>query len=200
MTDLKLTKKMKLLNAGLELFAKKGLNGTTIRDIASTAGVNSSMISYHYSSKEGLYRACLKHIGDNQLNFISEVLSPASDKEDYHHKLSHLAGQLITVFTENKYSGMLLIKEFDLASSPAGDIFSSIFSDTFETLMTYFKSAKNKDIIASDKDEFTLASFCIGLLFSQLRLDFIKHKIFHKSLLDQKQKELFLRQFLHSLT
>lgn len=195
-----LSKKQLLLDAGLELFAKKGLNGTTIRDIAQLSKVNSSMISYHYNNKQGLYRACLENIGTTQLKFLSEILSPVENKEDYINKLNILATRLIEVFTENKYSGMLLIKEFDLVNSPAGDIFNSIFSDTFDTLNLFFKSAKAKKVISEDKDEFTLTSFCIGLLFSQLRLDYIKHKIYNKSLINQTQRELFLKQFISSLS
>jgi len=119
------SKKQRLLDAGLELFAKNGLNGTTIRDIAQTSGVNSSMISYHYQSKEGLYRSCLKYIAETQLQFLSDILKPVSSKKDYDDTLTTLATRLIKVFTENKYSGMLLIKEFDLVNSPAGDIFNS---------------------------------------------------------------------------
>ena len=142
------SKKDQLLVAGLELFAKKGLNGTTIRDIAKLSGVNSSMISYHYKNKQGLYKSCIQYIGETQLNFLSELLTPAKNKTDYKNTLETLAERLIQNFTENKYSGMLLIKEFDLAHSPAGDVFNSIFSYTFNSLTQFFKQAQKQKIIS----------------------------------------------------
>ena len=47
----------RLLSAGTELFAAKGFAGVSIRELATAAGVNSALISYHYGGKEGLYEA-----------------------------------------------------------------------------------------------------------------------------------------------
>lgn len=193
------SKKSLLLKAGLELFAKKGLKGTTIRDIAKLSKVNSSMISYHFKNKEGLYRACLKDIGENQLQFITDILTPAKNKNDYQNKLSDLAENMLDVFAREKYSGLILIREFDRSQSPASDIFKKIFSSTFDQLLSFFKTAKKNKLIPRDKDEFTLASFCLGLLFSQMRFDIIKHKIYNKSLQQTRQRNLFLKQFPLSL-
>ncbi len=50
----------RLLDAGVELFARRGFHGTSIRDIAERAGVNVAAGHYHYGSKEGLYLAVLR--------------------------------------------------------------------------------------------------------------------------------------------
>jgi len=50
----------KILSAATPLFAKHGLNGVSIRELASAAGVNLSMISYYFGGKEGLYAEILK--------------------------------------------------------------------------------------------------------------------------------------------
>jgi len=49
----------KLLAAGTELFAAQGFAGVSIRELATAAGVNSALISYHYGGKEGLYEAVI---------------------------------------------------------------------------------------------------------------------------------------------
>lgn len=51
-----------LLDAALACFAKYGYDATSIRLIASLAGKNSSLISYYFRSKEGLYREVFKHM------------------------------------------------------------------------------------------------------------------------------------------
>jgi AcrR family transcriptional regulator len=43
------------------LFAKKGYEGSTVRDIAEEAGVNIAMISYYFGSKEKLLEALFNH-------------------------------------------------------------------------------------------------------------------------------------------
>jgi TetR/AcrR family transcriptional regulator len=48
-----------LIAATTPLFAEKGFNGVGVRELASAAGVNLSMISYYFGGKEGLYAAVL---------------------------------------------------------------------------------------------------------------------------------------------
>ncbi len=54
--------KDKIIAAATELFAKKGLAGATVREICRTAGVNIALVSYHFKSKEGLYKACIERV------------------------------------------------------------------------------------------------------------------------------------------
>jgi len=49
--------KARLLKVAEELFAEKGFEGTSIREITSKAGTHLSAVSYHFGGKEGLYRA-----------------------------------------------------------------------------------------------------------------------------------------------
>lgn len=50
----------KLMEVGTRLFAERGLNGVSIRELSQTAGVSISMISYYFGGKEGLYDAVLR--------------------------------------------------------------------------------------------------------------------------------------------
>jgi AcrR family transcriptional regulator len=50
-------KQIQILEVAEKLFANKGFDGTSIRDIASEAGVNIAMISYYFKSKENLLQA-----------------------------------------------------------------------------------------------------------------------------------------------
>jgi len=48
-----------IISSAIPLFAAKGLNGVSVRDLARAAEVNLSMISYYFGGKEGLYAAVL---------------------------------------------------------------------------------------------------------------------------------------------
>jgi AcrR family transcriptional regulator len=50
-------KQIQILEVAEKLFANKGFDGTSIRDIAAEAGVNIAMISYYFKSKENLLQA-----------------------------------------------------------------------------------------------------------------------------------------------
>ncbi len=51
----------RLLMAAEELFAHKGFDGTTVREICDRAGMNGAAVNYHYRDKESLYIEAVKH-------------------------------------------------------------------------------------------------------------------------------------------
>src|ERR1019366_7238980 len=53
-----LTARARIRDAALRLFGDRGTDGTTIRDIAATAGVSGGLVRHHFGSKEGLRDAC----------------------------------------------------------------------------------------------------------------------------------------------
>lgn len=50
----------KLLETAVRLFAERGLNGVSIRELSQAAGVSISMVSYYFGGKEGLYSEVLQ--------------------------------------------------------------------------------------------------------------------------------------------
>ena len=53
-----LTAQARIRDAALRLFGERGVEGTTIRDIARAAGVSGGLIRHHFGSKEDLRAAC----------------------------------------------------------------------------------------------------------------------------------------------
>ncbi len=61
-------KQIQIIEKAEELFADKGYDGTSVRDIADEAGVNVAMISYYFGSKEKLMEALFEfRIGSIQM-------------------------------------------------------------------------------------------------------------------------------------
>lgn len=52
----------KILEAALSLFAEKGFEATSIREICEAAGITRPTLYYFFESKEGLYRAAIDHV------------------------------------------------------------------------------------------------------------------------------------------
>jgi len=58
--------RQKLVLAALKLFAEKGFEGASTREIADAAGANISAIRYYFGDKAGLYRAAFTEpLGEN---------------------------------------------------------------------------------------------------------------------------------------
>jgi TetR/AcrR family transcriptional regulator, regulator of cefoperazone and chloramphenicol sensitivity len=53
-----LTGRARIRDAALALFAERGVEGTSLRDIARRAGLTAGLVRHHFGSKEGLREAC----------------------------------------------------------------------------------------------------------------------------------------------
>lgn len=56
--------RQQLLEAARFRFAHDGYSATTVRDIASDVGVNVALINRYFTSKEGLFTACISRAGE----------------------------------------------------------------------------------------------------------------------------------------
>lgn len=67
-------KQVQILEAAEKLFADKGFEGTSVRDIAEGAGVNLAMISYYFGSKEKLMEAMFTYRSSSSLMQLEEMV------------------------------------------------------------------------------------------------------------------------------
>ena len=58
-------KQVQIMETAETLFAEKGFNGTSVRDIADKAQVNLAMISYYFGSKDKLLEALFSYRGEH---------------------------------------------------------------------------------------------------------------------------------------
>ncbi len=65
----------RLIHSGLRLFGQHGFEGASTRDIAEDAGANAPALLYYFSSKEGLYLACVRHMVTRMQEHIGTPLA-----------------------------------------------------------------------------------------------------------------------------
>ena len=69
-----LTARARIRDAAIRLFTERGMEKTSILDIAKEAGVSGGLIRHHFGSKDGLREACDTHVFDELLKFKEEAL------------------------------------------------------------------------------------------------------------------------------
>src|SRR6266581_5324061 len=69
-----LTARARIRDAAQRLFAERGLDGTTIRDIAGAAGVSSGLIRHHFGSKHDLRSACDSYALDQMMRIKEQAV------------------------------------------------------------------------------------------------------------------------------
>jgi AcrR family transcriptional regulator len=177
-----------LLRAARGLFARRGLSGTSIRDIAQAAKLNSSLISYYFAGKEGLYRACIEEIARDSLQMAQTVLRPAATKDEYRLRLQMFLDQIFALFLEDRDTGLILIREYDRVRSPAEEVFRDSLLKILNQIVDFFRHAQKQNFLDHTKDPLTLASLLFGCVTSQMRMDHLQEKAFKKTLRDDQEK------------
>jgi AcrR family transcriptional regulator len=69
-----LTARARIRDAALRLFAERGMDGATIRDIARAAGVSGGLVRHHFGSKDGLREACDAYALDQIMRIKEQAL------------------------------------------------------------------------------------------------------------------------------
>jgi AcrR family transcriptional regulator len=102
MTD----KKAHIINHAVELFAEKGFEGASIRDLAARAGVNVAMVNYYFGSKEKLFEAMVEDRASYTRGLLDEIASNPghSDLEKIELIIDSYIGKL---FTNRKFHRVL---------------------------------------------------------------------------------------------
>jgi len=78
-----------LITAATPLFASKGLNGVSVRELARAGGANVAMISYYFGGKAGLYEAVLREVFSGLLQVAKVAQSDQSPAEKFKAYLYH---------------------------------------------------------------------------------------------------------------
>ena len=66
--------KTRILEAATKLFAQKGFDGTSIREICKKANVNLCMISYYWGGKQELYNGIIENLLEKQIEYSKNFL------------------------------------------------------------------------------------------------------------------------------
>lgn len=98
-----------LLDVARKLFAEKGLENTTIKDIADEAGVAQGLLYHYFRSKDELFWAIIAR--DNPVPVMSEILASAGDRP-VREVLVQAGLRANEVLTERSELFRIVVREF----------------------------------------------------------------------------------------
>ena len=99
------TGRSRVLDAAAELFVAQGYSGTTLRQIAATAGIKAGSVYHHFDSKEALYVAVLSEgmvVMTDAFAAAQDQL--ATDADVSIQLLAHVRAHLGAVFEHGPYT------------------------------------------------------------------------------------------------
>lgn len=156
----------KILLEAEKLFAQKGFDATSTRDIAGAAQVNVSMISYYFGSKEKLFEEIFKiRMGEGQ-SFANEILEN-NELDEWHKLIKILENYIKRVKTLPEFYSILQ-SVYNINNSGNEQILSFLrtskigFIKIFQNLLD---EGYKKGLFTQKPDLFFMHSVIIGTVF-----------------------------------
>jgi AcrR family transcriptional regulator len=148
-----LQRRSQLIDVGRGLFAVRGLDGTTIEEIAACAGVSKPVIYEHFGSKEGLYT----QVVDFEFHILLDAINTALTEEAKPRVLVERAALALLTYIEDRTEGFRILMRDAPPSQPEG---------AFSTLLSHV-TARVEHILS---DEFSRRGFSgeDGAMYAQM--------------------------------
>ena len=186
-----------VVEAATAVFSQHGYRGSSVREICSRAGVSANAITYHFGSKEKLYRHILDSFASLQFEHAETVLSadPGSHQE-FVIRMEVFFEQLLDAYIENRETLIIMSCEFEQLL-PGGDdgVVGAMMKTSF-AIAEFITRAKNLGFVRADADPDIVAGLLVDRLVNQaLFVD--SHNLFFKtSTLDPDYRAHWVRATL----
>ena len=148
----------KILECAERLFATKGYDAASIRDITNEAGVNLASVHYHFGSKEKLLEELLKKkldwLNQERLNALLRLerkadgapLRPSSI-------LDAFFGTLLKMIDDKKNGGEMFLKLLGRSSLEPSNLIWSVATNQHTDVIKRFKAALCKSLPGVPENE-----------------------------------------------
>lgn len=123
-TPLDLTTQARIRQAAIERFPRDGTR-TTIRAVATDAGVSPALVLHHFGSKEGLIRACDQHVVETIRSVKGEAIGEGTMSDP-----GFLAGAFRIAPPIMRYLGWALAQ----GTPTAGELFDEMVEESVRLL------------------------------------------------------------------
>jgi AcrR family transcriptional regulator len=139
-----------ILDAAQARFALRGFDGTTIKEIAADAGVNSALLYYYFRDKERLYQAVLDRLVQDMVNRAVKRLEASGSPEARLRGFLELQGEL---FGAHPHFYPLILRELvDHAAAHAVRQIKLVAATMFRRLCEVIEEGQQSGVFRADLD------------------------------------------------
>lgn len=166
---------LRLIRAATELFAHRGFDGVTIRDLAEAATVNVAAVHYHFGGKRELYAAViesvfapLKAVLNAQREAIALARCSAEPTAARQALECCIRGLMQRLFHEERpsWAGMFLARESVQPTSAMDRVFDCLIRPAWEAFLEVLELIR-PDLAGSEQVRFIASSIVGQCLYYQ---------------------------------
>lgn len=177
----------RLLVAAKKLFARAGLHGVSVSEIATEADVSAAMINHHFGGKEALYRACVEGFGTARLRALDRLLVAPTTPEELEVRLDVLVTQLLEMHLEDPDAVSILLRDANAAEHWGAEVERTVYEFTLK-LSTFFALAQKHGLLRAEIDPMTPAAILYLSLSGLIQVDAHRERVTGMSLRDPKHR------------
>ena len=187
-------KQLNILKIAEKLFADKGYDGTSVRDIADEAGVNLAMISYYFGSKLKLMEALFEQRSLYVRMRVQDLLQEETESLD---KINTLVDEYMDKMVEKQQFVKIMLCEQVVNKNPVIiRLINEVRLKNAEAINKLIKDGQKRGDFKKNVDVILLMSTLIGTV-SQVMISLDHYKNFNK--LQSLSKEQFQQQVFKKL-
>ncbi len=173
-----MNKKETIIESALKLFSTKGFEGTSVREIATDAGVNVAMISYYFGSKEKLFESVVEYRSLFLKGLFTDLINNASLSSI--EKIDFIIDQTIERKLSNARFHHIMHRELSLEHRPQlREAISDILLKNMDPLKTIIKNGIKHGEFKQVDIELTITTM-LGTIHYLLTSDIMCRKILGK--------------------
>ncbi|AOW10869.1 TetR/AcrR family transcriptional regulator [Flavobacterium gilvum] len=186
-------KQIQILQVAETLFAEKGFDGTSIRDIAKEANINIAMVSYYFGSKEQL----LESIILNRVAAIKIQLDILTLEDlDPLQKMHKLIEMYIDKINSNRCIYKIIHFEFSSSQRVINlQAFTDLKKENLKSLESIIQDGQEKGVFRKDVVVPLLTTTILGTYFH-----FHLNRFFYQNLLNLNTEEEYNTYIKTTLT
>jgi AcrR family transcriptional regulator len=186
-------KQIQILEVAETLFAEKGFDGTSIRDISRQAEINIAMISYYFGSKERLLQSLIVYRTSDIQKQLENLLQEEIDPFEKVYKLIEI---YINQINNNK--GIYRILHFELSSKKREEnllAFNEFRKGNLKYLESIIEEGQRKGVFRKDVIIPLITPTILGTFFH-----FHMNKTYFENLLNLTSETLYNNYIKTNLT
>jgi AcrR family transcriptional regulator len=177
-----------LVASAKKVFAQRGFEGTTVKDLADNAGVNISLVSYHFGGKEGLYRTCLESFTMERIEATERILQPAQSTEEFKLRLKLYAEEVIDLHRRDPDTCSMIHRALSTQDQITCEVFEKVFLRAFESLKSFISAAQKSGFVRKDLDTELAAGIAFGGLMHVLQGQNLMRLLGRSTIIDDQER------------
>ena len=149
-----------ILDAALRLFAERGFDGTSMRQVSEAAGVSKANIYHHFESKEALYIAVLRSSVADTRELLKDLADPT---ERFETRVARYARAHLAHIFEHAMASRLILREALAGDeSQARTLADQVVGENFRQLIAILHEGQRAGVLKADIDPALCATLLVG--------------------------------------